>query len=48
MTLVLLLQGYGDIAYQACTIVGGTAGSATVSGTDYVSIVLRVWTPSRD
>lgn len=31
-------QGYADITYQACTIVGGQAGSASVSGADYLAI----------
>ncbi|KAL8280242.1 hypothetical protein RQP46_007356 [Phenoliferia psychrophenolica] len=30
--------GYGDIAYQGCTITGSTAGSAVVSGADYIRI----------
>ena len=29
---------YTDIAYQGCTIIGGIAGSATVSGSDYLRI----------
>lgn len=36
--LINSTQGYGDIAYQGCTITGSTIGQATVSGADYVRI----------
>ena len=29
--------GYADIAHQACTLQGGTAGSAIIPGEDYIS-----------
>ncbi|KAK4705806.1 hypothetical protein P7C70_g397, partial [Phenoliferia sp. Uapishka_3] len=36
--------GYGDIAYQGCTITGSVAGSATVSGIDYIRVKYVIYT----